>query len=83
MSNISYPSIPDPNNTLESIGESVRTMKQSVELLTGQRTGVSRGAPRIFVQPATPSTIDIGDLWINTATNKLLYWSGSTWTSLT
>lgn len=83
MSNISYPSIPDPGNTLEGIAESVRTMKQATELLTGQRNGVSKGAPRMFIQTATPSTIDIGDLWVNTATNKLLYWSGSTWTALT
>lgn len=83
MSNISYPSIPDPTNTLEGIAESVRTMKQSVELLTGQRGGVSKGAPRMFVQTATPSTNDIGDLWVNPVTGKLLYWSGSAWTALT
>lgn len=83
MSNPSYVSVPEPSNKNESLGESVRALKHNVELLTGQLKGQSQGAPRIFLQSTEPNTSDAGDLWVNTGTNKLYYWSGQKWTALT
>jgi hypothetical protein len=79
MSNPSYPSIPEPVASIESLLESVRVMKITIELITGQLKGVSAGAPRIFVQSSQPNTNDIGDLWVNTTNSRMSYWNGSSW----
>jgi hypothetical protein len=79
-----FPAIPDFMNTPESIGESVRAIKISVELLTGQRQGESIGAPDMFVQVNTPAfgpqtQFRVGDLWINPEAKTLLFWDGQQW----
>ena len=81
MSKPSYPSVPEP--TQNTLIDAVRVLKQSVELLTGQARGVSYGAPRMFIQAVRPTTTDLGDLWIDTGTNKLSYWNGNVWIALT
>lgn len=84
MSEPSYPGIPEPTLSLEGLMNTVLQLKIAVEMLSGQRTGPSYGAPRIFVQPKMPTTNDIGDLWINTAlNNKLHFWDGRNWTQTT
>lgn len=81
MSNPSYPSVPEPsdNNVLDVL----RTLKQTVELLTGQQKSKTFGAPRMFIQDTRPVQGDKGDLYINQTTKKLYYWSGTEWVALT
>lgn len=79
-----YPTIPDFSDTPESIGRAVRSVKESVEQLTGQRQGDSYGAPAIYVGPVAPSMENkllykIGDQWINELTDQMSYWNGSSW----
>lgn len=79
-----FPTIPEFARTPEEISTALRAVKQSVEIMTGQRQGESYGAPQVFVkstQPnaATNGTLKIGDLWINTSANTLYYWTGSIW----
>ena len=83
MSNIQFPSIPDPGATLDGVLEAVRPLKQSVQLLVGQAGAEHRGAPRMYIQKIIPRSDHIGDLWINTDTNALSYWNGSSWIKLT
>lgn len=83
MSNLSYPSIPDPGQSQESLFQSVMALKQTVELLTGQRPGPTFGAPRLFIQSVIPVTSDTGDFWVNSSTNKLSYWNGKAWILIT
>lgn len=83
MSKPSYPSIPEPTPTIEGILPAVQSLKMAVELLTGQQSGVSFGAPRVFVQPSQPLTGDKGDLWIVEQSNKLHWYTGSQWVALT
>lgn len=83
-----FPTIPEFANTIEEMNTALRAIKISVEILAGLRQGESKGAPQVFVQavepsPVVSSTYKAGDYWINTATNKLLYWTGTTWRSLT
>lgn len=86
MSNL--PTIPDFIDEPASIGTTLRAMKQAVEIIGGQRQGASYGAPQMFVQETQPipsrvTSFKIGDLWINTLTKKLNYWSGVQWEELT
>lgn len=65
----------------------MRAVKESVEQLAGQRQGQSLGAPVIHVQPVAPPMSDrllfkTGDLWINTLTNKMNFWTGTAWVAL-
>jgi hypothetical protein len=77
-----FPSIPDPQSNIESLYDAVRTLKYSVELLTGQTGTVS--AARVFVQATVPSPLASGDLWIDTSrNNKLLMWDGVDWRAVT
>jgi hypothetical protein len=73
-----YPSIPDPQANLQSVYEAVRTMKQSVELLTGHSGTVA--AARVSVASTPPTPVASGDLWVNTGSNnKLFVWDGTDW----
>lgn len=79
-----FPTIPEFARTPEEIATALRAVKQSVEMLTGQRQGESVGSPQVFVQAIQPNaanrgSLKTGDLWINTSTNKLNYWTGSIW----
>lgn len=75
-----YPSIPDPTPTVESLAESVRTLKMAVELLTGQRAGGS--AAHTFAQETTPTALQVGDLWVIPSTGVASYWDGANWLAL-
>jgi hypothetical protein len=83
-----FPTIPDFNAAdPQSVGTSLRAMKDSVEQLTGLRQGASLGAPSMFVQTFAPTAgrqtiLTRGDLWINSDTNVMSYWNGSQWKAL-
>jgi hypothetical protein len=77
-----FPSIPDPQASIESLYDVVRTMKQSVELLAGQSGTVA--AARVTVASAPPTPVAAGDLWVSTnANNKLFAWDGTDWRAVT
>jgi len=83
LSNITYATVQEPGESTDSIAQSVRSLKHNMDLLTGQLKGASVGAPQLFYQIDTPSTSHTGDLWINTSTNKMTFWNGKAWTSIT
>jgi hypothetical protein len=72
-----YPAIPDPIQTTDSMLNTIRALKISVELLTGQRGAVA--PTKVFVQTGTPTAEQVGDMWVNTTTNYLYFWSGTDW----
>jgi len=62
----------------------VRTLKFAVEILGGMRQGESVGSPLMYVQGNPPEsrqrgTLRLGDLWLDTDTDKLNYWNGNLW----
>jgi len=79
------PTIPDFNESIISIVTALRTLKLGMEILGGLRPGSeSQGAPLIFVQGSQPRvSMDndrrIGDLWIDTDTDTIMYWDGGGW----
>jgi len=78
------PTIPDFTDEPQSIGTALRTVKQAVEIIGGQRQGQSLGAPQMFVQPNEPTisrltSFSRGDQWINDATDQMYYWDGRQW----
>lgn len=82
-----FASIPNFVDTPESMGVALRSIKDSVEQLTGQRQGQSLGAPSMFVQELAPSNgratvLSTGDLWIKPSTRVMSYWDGRVWTQL-
>lgn len=77
-----FPSIPDPLPNIESLFDVVNALKQSVELLAGQRGSVAPN--RVFVQSTTPTAERAGDIWVNTGNNSKIYcWDGKVWTTVT
>ena len=77
-----FPSIPEPTSSADSVLTTVRALKQAVELLVGTRGNVA--PTRCFVQGEAPSAERAGDIWINTAkSNKALVWDGTDWRAMT
>ena len=77
-----FPSVPDPQANLDSLYDVVRTMKQSIELLTGQRGDVAPA--RVSSSDTPPTPLAPGDMWVNTASNnKLFVWDGVDWRAVT
>ena len=75
---LTYPSIPDPTNTVDSLLNTVRALKQSMEQITGQRA--NGAAAHVFAQDDPPTAIAVGDFWIDTnAKSALRYWNGNEW----
>jgi len=85
-----WPTIPESDGSVESLGPSVRSMKEAVEIMTGQRRGESFGVPLMYIQPKAPASsgnrganyLKIGSLWINTTDNTLSYFDGKTWQAI-
>lgn len=82
-----YPTIPDFNGDPQSLSTTLRTVKQTLEIMAGQRQGEDLGAPSVYVQVKTPnqalrSTYKVGDLWINLSTGKINFWTGNVWQQL-
>lgn len=75
MSSI-FPAVPDPQATVESLAEAVRTLKINIELLTGQRPGASPA--RTFVQTSAPTALAVGDRWVD-GSGVERYWTGTDW----
>lgn len=81
------PAIPDFTDDPQSLGTALRTVKQAVEIIGGQRQGQSLGAPQVFVQPVEPAlsrltSFNRGDQWINDDTDQMYYWNGRQWKPL-
>lgn len=78
------PTIPDFANDIESMSTALRTVKMAIEILGGMQQGESVGAPMAYVQAYAPDAerngvLRVGDQWINTTDNTLLYWTGDVW----
>lgn len=70
---LDFPAIPDPGNTIESVADSVRSLKHAVETLTSQ-TGEQGGeAAHVFRQATPPTEFLNGAIWINTASGNQIY----------
>lgn len=85
------PTIPDFVNTTDSMGNSLRAVKQIVDRLAGNTQGASLGAPNMFVQTAEPRnganiSLKKGDLWIRPEAGdnpaKMFYWNSNIWKKL-
>lgn len=80
--------IPDfVDGDVKSMSTSLRSMKQLLETISGQRQGDSKGVPTVFVQPLSPvrnaaNFYKTGDLWVDTAAKKLHYFDGGFWQQL-
>jgi len=75
-----YPTIPEPEATIEGLQNSVRALKQTVEILAGLRQGQSRGAPALYYQAFQPSDTNLlceCSFWVNPETNELKYWNSA------
>lgn len=89
MSDLS--TIPDFVNTTDSMGNSLRAVKQIVDRLAGHTQGASLGAPNMYVQTAEPRSgsniaLKLGDLWIKPAAGdgsaKMYYWNSKLWKAI-
>lgn len=72
-----YPTIPEPDNTVEGLTNTIRALKQTVELLAGLRQGADKGALTTFYQTFTPQVTNPNAeyaVWINPTDNKMYYW---------
>lgn len=77
-----FPSIPDPQANTQSLYDVVRTMKQTIELLTGQSGTIA--AARVTVAAVPPTPLAEGDLWVSSENNnKLFVWNGISWLAVT
>lgn len=86
MSNI--PAIPEFTNTLDEMATTLRAIKLAVEQLAGRNQTESLGAPQVFVKATEPDrgkagAYNIGDIWINTSTDKFYFWGGAGWRAST
>lgn len=80
MSN-AYPSIPDPQNNIESLADSVRALKMAVETLVGQRDGGR--ASRVFTQTSEPEDPQSGDMWmVANDAGAMRIWNGYFWVDI-
>lgn len=78
-----YTPIPDPGDDHGSLVESIKAMKETIEVLTGDR-GTSGQANQTFIQRDTPEAHKIGDGWLRPALLKgevpvKSYWDGKQW----
>ena len=79
-----FPSIPEFTKDPESMMTAMRAMKEALEQLTGQRTGIQVGYVAKFVGGRAPAQdgknqIAAGDQWFNEGTATLYVWTGKTW----
>lgn len=75
-----YPSIPDPISE-GSLLETVRALKQAVEILTGQR-GASPAAT-VYYSVDPPAQPGASDLWVRTTDQRMYLWNGTQWVPIT
>lgn len=68
-------SIPEPGTTPAGVSATIRAMKMMLELMVGDRDENSLGVPRLFVQRTSPVGGQLGDLWINTDTHQMAYYT--------
>lgn len=78
----SYPTIFDPQPTIESVTETVRQLKMAIEQTSGQ-SGTGGGTPRRYVQADQPTDPKVGDLWADTSDAGVVrYWNGYNWVDI-
>lgn len=74
----SYPTILDPQPTIESVTEAVRQLKMAIEQTSG--TSGTGGSPRRFVQKDQPTDPKVGDIWADEADAGMIrLWNGHFW----
>jgi len=74
-----YPSIPVPKANVESLLETVNTLKRTVEMLTGQDKS-DKNAARVHVHTEAPTDAMLGDLWLCTGSEySLSIWAANRW----
>lgn len=73
-----FPAIPDPIQTTDSMLETIRALKIAVELLIGVRGTVA--PTKTYMQQGYPTAERIGDMWVNAyGDGKLYVWDGTNW----
>lgn len=83
-----WPTLPDPAPDPNSWQELLRSVKQMLEMVTGQRGGAPVAIMRMYRADVAPgaanSTISLrnlqdGDIWIDTSnSNKIHFWNVAT-----
>jgi hypothetical protein len=83
-----WPTIMEPGTDPASHTEPLRSMKNILELITGQRPGAPYTVPRVFNTSIQPGSLNSplkvnqlldGDLWIDRGNNnKLKFWDKAT-----
>ena len=77
-----FPAIGEPQPTVESLLNTVQSLKIAVEMLSGQRPGDGAAVTR-YEQATPPSNASVGDMWINSSdAGKAYYWNGSYWVDI-
>ena len=77
-------SIPDfSDDDIKAMATALRTVKQILESITGQRQDDSKGSPAVYVQDTEPKPgknfFSPGDLWFNTNTHKMYCYHVNFW----
>jgi len=65
------------------MANALRSMKVAVEGLLGQSEETG-STPQVYASPVAPRqnigvTLDVGDIWVDTANKKTLWWDGNEW----
>lgn len=81
------PNIPEFDDTVSSMATALRAVKNTLEIVAGLRQGEGLGAPQVYVQASEPTKLrtgnyKTGDIWINSSTDVMSYWNGSTWKAI-
>lgn len=79
--------IPDfAEGDIRGMSTALRAVKQMLETMAGQRQDDSKGSPAIYVQTTEPKAgrnyFSTGDLWVNSNTKALSYWTGAYWQAI-
>ena len=75
-----YASIPDPTSN-EDLIQTVRTLKQAVETLNGQRGDAPACTLYHSVNP--PTNPGKNDMWVRTTDHRLYFWDSLQWVPVT
>lgn len=79
--------VPEPGVTLDSALRTLSVVKERFDEMDGDLPPQGSVA-RMFVQLRRPDSVagvilKRGDLWINSGTSQIQYWTGTMWASLT
>ena len=82
MSKRQFPGIPEPTPLLSGYLETIRALKQSVELMIGTRGSVASTVTYVQALAPLPTDVKVGDRWIDSTSSIERYWSGTEWVDL-